>query len=565
MKDKMITNLLLLLIGLMGCSSEDNPTDPVVENGKLSLAVAVNEEVEEKTTFRMQNEGSGVKVHIVDAEGKTVVSYASIDAVPAEIELPSGVYNAKGESNSTAQFGFEDPQYGGTSEDFSIQAEQLTTSSLECKLQNSKVTVDYSDLVKNQFGVYSSKVKSSFGELTFEQTETRAGYFRSSGNLTVIATIGEGDSQLTSEITISSIQPTTHYAVTIDVDQGTGKLVITIDETILDGGSKDIVITPVEGEARPEYNTSIGFFTKNGKLYDANGMEFLLRGVNNGHFWFDSGNRNTAINALTPIAAYHSNTVRMVWQTNYVESQWNNVPEVDQLRKMINTAIDKGLVPMIELHDVTGDESKENLLKMAEYYVRPDILKVMKEYESILLINIANEWSGKTTTYRDAYKEAVTMMRDAGLKHTLVIDGSGWGQDMTPIFDYGQEIINNDPQKNILFSVHMYQSYRNETTITSNLEKAVEMNLPLIVGEFGFQHGGTPDNPIQIPYEHILSECERLGIGWLAWSWKGNSGGVEYLDLSTDWEGTSLTDWGDGIVNGANGLQNTAKKVSVIK
>ncbi|WP_172826967.1 DUF4493 domain-containing protein [Flammeovirga sp. SJP92] len=561
----MITNLLLLLVGLMGCSSEDTPSDPVVQNGNLSLAVTINEDVEEKTAFRLQSEGNGVKVNIVDAEGKTVVSYASIETVPEAIELPSGVYKAKGESNSSAQFGFEDPQYGGVSEDFSIQAEQLTNSSLECKLQNSKVTVDYSDLVKNQFGTYSSVVKSSFGELVFEKTETRAGYFRSSGSLSVIATIGEGESQLTSEITINSIQPTTHYAVTIDIDQGTGKLVISVDETILDGGSKDIVITPIEGEVRPEYNTSIGFFTKNGKLYDANGMEFILRGVNNGHFWFDSGNRNTAINALTPISAYHSNTVRMVWQTNYVPSQWNNVSETDQLRKMINTAIEKGMVPMIELHDVTGDESKENLLKMAEYYVRPDILGVMKEYESILLINIANEWSGKTTTYRDAYKEAVTMMRTAGLKHTLVIDGSGWGQDMTPIFDYGQEIIDNDPQKNILFSVHMYQSYRNETTITSNLEKAVEMKLPLIVGEFGFQHGGTAENPIQIPYEHILSECERLNIGWLAWSWKGNSGGVEYLDLSTDWEGTSLTDWGKGIVNGANGLQNTSKKVSVIK
>ncbi|NME71203.1 DUF4493 domain-containing protein [Flammeovirga aprica] len=565
MERKMITSFLLLLVGLMSCSSDDTPSDPVAQNGNLSLAVTINEDVEEKTSFRQQNEGSGIKINIVDAEGKTVVSYASIEAVPEEIELPAGVYKAKGESNSTAQFGFEDPQYGGSSEDFSIQSEKLTTSSLECKLQNAKVTVGYSDVVKNQFGTYSSVVKSSLGQLAFSQTETRAGYFRASGNLTVTATIGEGDSQLTSEITLTSIQPTTHYAVTVDVEQGSGKLVISVDETILAGGDKGIVITPIEGETRPSYNTSIGFFTKDGKLYDANGMEFIARGVNNGHFWFDSGNRNTAIKGLTPIAAYHSNTVRMVWQTNYVPSQWNNVAETTQLRKMINTAIDKGMVPMIELHDVTGDESKENLLKMAEYFVRPDILGVMKEYESILMINIANEWSGKTTTYRDAYKEAVTMMREAGLKHTIVIDGSGWGQDMTTIFDYGQEIIDNDPQKNILFSVHMYQSYRNETTITSNLEKAVEMKLPLIVGEFGFQHGGTPENPIQIPYKHILAECERLGIGWYAWSWKGNSGGVEYLDLSVDWEGTELTDWGKGIVNDVNGLENTAKKVSVIK
>lgn len=563
MKHKMITNILLMVIGLYGCTSENTPSDPVATNGNLSLVVNINDDVKEESNNRITNAVTDVQVNILDSEGKTVTSYASISAVPEKIELPSGVYTAEGVSTNNEQIGFEVPQYGGTSDDFSIQAEQLTSSSLECILQNTKVTVSYSDVVKSQFTAYSTTVKSSFGELNFEQEETRAGYFRASGNLKVIATIGSPNPIVT-EIDIQSIQPTTHYAVLIDVEQGTGKLVVSVDETILEGGEKNIIISPIEGEERPSYNTSIGFFTKEGKLYDANGKEFIPRGLNNAHFWFDNGGRELALNALTSISAYHSNAVRMVWQTNYAASNWNNVEETVQLRKMINTAIDKGLVPMIELHDVTGDESKERLLDMAAFYVRPDILEVMKEYESILLINIANEWSGKTTTYRDAYKEAVTIMRNAGLKHTIVIDGSGWGQDMTPIFDYGQEIIDNDPQKNILFSVHMYQSYRNETTITTNLEKAVEMKLPLIVGEFGYQHGGTAENPIQIPYEHILAECERLGLGWYAWSWKGNSGGVEYLDLSEDWEGNTLTEWGKGIVNDVNGLQNTAKKVSVI-
>ncbi|NLR93393.1 DUF4493 domain-containing protein [Flammeovirga agarivorans] len=560
----MNTYLLLLFLGLISCSTEEPTDTPETTMGNLTLSVAIDEQVDEQSSQRQKEETLDMKIDIVDVDGKTVDSYASINELPEEIELATGVYTAQGVSTSSKQLGFDDPQYGGTSEDFSIQSDQLTAVSLSCNLQNTMVSVAYSDVVKNQFSVYSSVVKSSFGELAFEQGETRSGYFRSSGSLTVNSTIGEGNSQLNAEVTIDNIQPTTHYTVTIDVDTGTGKLVITVDETVLDGGEKDIVITPVEGEERPDYNTSIGFFTKDGKLYDANGVEFIARGLNNAHFWFDNGGRELALDALTPIAAYHSNAVRLVWQTNYEAKNWNNVEESVQLRKLITTTIDKGMVPMIELHDVTGDESKENLLKMAEFYVRADILAVMKEFESILLINIANEWSGKTTTYRDAYKEAVTMMRNAGLKHTIVIDASGWGQDMTPIFDYGQEIIDNDPQKNILFSVHMYQSYRNEVTITSNLEKAVEMKLPLIVGEFGFQHGGTPEAPIQIPYEHILSECERLGIGWYAWSWKGNSGGVEYLDLSEDWEGTTLTDWGDGIVNDVNGLKNTSKKVSVI-
>ncbi|ANQ52744.2 DUF4493 domain-containing protein [Flammeovirga sp. MY04] len=564
MKLNMITNLLLLLFCITGCSSNDSPlVEKEGGKGKLSLTVNINQSVDEVDNARKLSTDD-VKISIVNSDGQTVEEYASSSSIPEEIELTSGVYKAVGSSNSTNQFGFEDPQYGGTSDDFAIEATRLTSTTLECKLQNTKVTVEYSDLVKNQFNDYSSIVKSSFGELSFEKEETRAGYFRSSGNLTVKSIVGTGSALQNVEFVIENIQPQTHYKVIVDVESGSGKIVVTVDTSLVDGGEHSIIVTPIQGEARPDYNTSIGFFIKEGKLYDANGMEFIPKGVNNAHFWFDSGNRHYAFDALSPIAAYYSNSVRMVWQTNYQSNSWSDIEEATTLKRMFDEALRLGLVPMIELHDVTGDESKENLLKMAEFYVRPDILSVMKEYESVLLINIANEWSGRDTIYRDAYKEAITMMRNAGLKHTIVIDGSGWGQDMTPIFDYGQEILNHDPQKNILFSVHMYENYRNESTITTNLEKAVDMKLPLIVGEFGFQHGGTADNPIQIPYTHILSECERLGLGWYAWSWKGNSGGVEYLDLSTDWEGTTLSDWGNGIVNDVNGLKNTAKKVSVI-
>jgi mannan endo-1,4-beta-mannosidase len=58
--------------------------------------------------------------------------------------------------------------------------------------------------------------------------------------------------------------------------------------------------------------------------------------------------------------------------------------------------------------------------------------------------------------------------------------------------------------------------------------------IPVIVGEFGFQHtegGGTCD----INEAQVISTANSNGIGWMAWSWKGNGGGVEYLDLSNDW------------------------------
>ncbi|WP_170178534.1 DUF4493 domain-containing protein [Flammeovirga pectinis] len=553
-----IISILLLFLGVLGCSSNETPNIPTATNGKLSLNVTINKEVTEVANGRTLEED--VTVDILDSDGKVAVSYASISAIPEEIELATGVYTTVAKSTSASLTGFDTPQYGGVSESYSISTDALTAEMLDCTLQNTKVTVAYSDVIKNQYTTYSTNVTSDFGELTFEKDETRAGYYRATGNLTIVATIG--DNGQTVESVISDIQPTTLYKVTIAIEEGTGKVIISVDESVLDGGNKDIVITPVEGEARPDYNTSIGFFTKNGKLYDPNGMEFVARGVNNAHFWFDNGGRDLALNALSAINANSSNMVRLVWQTDYNASNWENEEETVRLRKMINTCIANGMVPMIEMHDATGGENKEQIDAIVAYYTRPDILSVMKEFESILLINIANEWSGKDAVYRDTYTEAVTNLRNAGIMHTLVIDASGWGQDIQHVFDYGQNIIDSDPLKNILFSVHMYQSFRTEQSITAALEKAVELKLPLVVGEFGFKHG---DPAVDIPFEHILSECERLEIGWLAWSWKGNSGGVEYLDLVEEWDGSKVTQWGTDIITGPYGLQNTAKKVSVLK
>jgi mannan endo-1,4-beta-mannosidase len=54
--------------------------------------------------------------------------------------------------------------------------------------------------------------------------------------------------------------------------------------------------------SRPAYNTGDGFFVLNGKLYDANGTEFRIRGVDRCHYDSESA---------AGIANSGANTVRM--------------------------------------------------------------------------------------------------------------------------------------------------------------------------------------------------------------------------------------------------------------
>jgi hypothetical protein len=129
-----------------------------------------------------------------------------------------------------------------------------------------------------------------------------------------------------------------------------------------------------------------GYFTaKNGTLYDANGKEFLIRGVNSAHLWFDNHDRDFAYKSLLPISRTNTNTVRIVWGLNL-----QGMP-VGQLEKIIKRVIELKMIPMIELHDATGSSDVNSLLDCAKWF--KDNMNLFMKYKKYVLINIANEWS----------------------------------------------------------------------------------------------------------------------------------------------------------------------------
>jgi hypothetical protein len=304
---------------------------------------------------------------------------------------------------------------------------------------------------------------------------------------------------------------------------------------------------------KPAGVASRGFFVSGGRLYDKFGNDFVMRGINNPDIWFDISDQYFAYNALDNIAADGANTIRVVWETSGTATL---------LRRVIRHVVELRMVPMVELHDVTGSTSDASLLTMAAYYAQADVKQVLLDYEAFLLVNIANEWSG--TDFRGGYQAAISQLRAAGINHTLVIDANGFGQNATSVFTDGAALLSGDPQHNLLFSVHMYDAYSSaaggDTKITQTLAMAGTSQLPLVVGEFGWQAGNPP---VAIDAAFIMSECVRLKLGYLAWSWKGNATNLSYLDLAVDWEGQQLTTWGSSVVQGASGLTATSKKATI--
>ncbi len=298
------------------------------------------------------------------------------------------------------------------------------------------------------------------------------------------------------------------------------------------------------------------FTTKKDRLVDANGKSFVIKGINNPHAWF--GERAYA--ALDDIAAIGSNTVRVVWQTRGNDAE---------LERIIQRCIELKMVPMVELHDVTGNTSGNRLVQMAEWYIKPDRMQMLKKYEKYLLLNIANEWgdNAMTTDYWVAsYKRAISLMRWAGYQTTIVIDGPGWGQNINPIIEGGKALIEADPLHNILFSIHMYGSWNDPEKIRRDLGKCKSLKLPLIVGEFGY-NSDNGNNNLGCKADHtvILETCNKLGYGFMPWSWTGNNAENQWLDLVDNKDWKTLTWWGKQVIEAKGGVTDTARKASIFK
>lgn len=265
---------------------------------------------------------------------------------------------------------------------------------------------------------------------------------------------------------------------------------------------------------RPDYNTGTGFFVVNGKLYDANGIEFRIRGTNKTHYDVE----------WPGIPKTGANTIR------WVTPLWLSP---DSLAQLMQSTIDKGIVPMpgVWYTTSTWDEADNVICKedVASLRAAVDLwvaqAATFKPFERYILVNIASEWGpGDSLVWRDAYIQAVADLRAAGYLGTLVIDTGGCGQNPADIVRYGQDVFDSDPQHNIVFDVHVYGMWSNDggepwqTDLATGLDNLARTGLPILIGEFGPGRNIGP-SPTLITPGAIIIACESRGFGWLAWTW----------------------------------------------
>ena len=91
-----------------------------------------------------------------------------------------------------------------------------------------------------------------------------------------------------------------------------------------------------------------------------------------------------------------------------------------------------------------------------------------------IAINIANEWGPPTNqtttgsaTWASSYETAIAQLRAAGYTCPLVIDTGNSGEDFGDLLAYAAQVFASDPQRNIIFSLHLY--YNSASALAQNV------------------------------------------------------------------------------------------------
>lgn len=324
--------------------------------------------------------------------------------------------------------------------------------------------------------------------------------------------------------------------------------------------------------ARPTSNTGTGFFILDGKLYDDSGSEFIPIGANTAVFWQPETN---GMKSFPDMKKAGANCARIVSVTNNSANSWSWQSNFTKQKACVKACVDNKLVPILEFHDVTcgsgydTDTDGKFLKKVVDYWCTPNLVSLCKDYEKFLIVNVANEWGPANSGFRDGYKKAITAMRAAGIKNTILIDAGGCGQNPATLINYAQELLDFDPEKNILFAIHFYGMWMTKEKTKQSWQFYVEdylqqfktKKIPVIVGEFGWT--GAPDNFTLYDPKKIITESNKHGIGWLFWAWNSNPNETYYDIVANYTKGYSteadLTEHGKFIVQQFNENAKEAK------
>ncbi len=223
-----------LLAGLLGSCAEDK--NSLCPTGVLYLNVEEDATLHTKAQTGVTFES--LRVDVLDMNRDTVNTYKDYlsDVKDQRMTLPVGKYIVAVCSNHTGEAGWETPLYRGE-EEVEVKQGEITSAQVVCKIANTKVSVSYSEGMKNYFSHYGTTVSNSSGSLTFTRDEYRSGYFTPEELTMSLKLVNRDGNEFVIRKIYPDINPQYHYIFNIAIanpgggDQEAGAdFDVTIDE-----------------------------------------------------------------------------------------------------------------------------------------------------------------------------------------------------------------------------------------------------------------------------------------------------------------------------------------------
>ena len=161
------------------------------------------------------------------------------------------------------------------------------------------------------------------------------------------------------------------YTYTCDLTEGTHKFgvstswgYVALDNVKVEKVGSSVDVEEETTTTTPDIPVDVvisedNMYVQGTKLYDANGNEFIMRGVNIPHAWY-TDKTETSINAVADLGA---NCVRVVLADGY---QWDKTSR-EEVENIINICKQNKLICILEVHDYTGKNDPALLQQAVNY------------------------------------------------------------------------------------------------------------------------------------------------------------------------------------------------------
>jgi len=200
--------LYIILCVCLGFACNEDKS--MVRVGTLLLNVEDDQTILTKASQEVTFES--LRVDILSGEEDTVKTYMDFltDLKGQKVILPEGNYIIAVRSNHSGEAAWESPFYTGK-EEVTVKAGEITQAQVICQIANTKVSVTYSDDVKEYFNNYETKVSNASGELLYTRDEYRAGYFSPEKLTTRLLLTNRDGNEFTLQQVHANIEPRYHY------------------------------------------------------------------------------------------------------------------------------------------------------------------------------------------------------------------------------------------------------------------------------------------------------------------------------------------------------------------